>query len=254
MASNASIDFRSPNTWLVVTVLALLALFSIAGAVTPSHKTRLPVGEFVEAHAKKYSQHDEELLIRHFFQDKPSGVYVDVGCAWPQRNSTTFYLEQHLGWTGIGIDAVEHYAEAWKALRPRSKFLHYAVCDQSGGSITFHQSEWSGVSSLSEEHVVEYSKQPSKPVQVSAITLNDVLENEGIDSFDFLSMDIEGAEPLALAGFDIERYKPKLVCIEMHEGAENDEVVHAYFTEHGYTRIDEYLAYDFANWYYTPST
>ena len=25
------------------------------------------------------------------------GFFADVGCAWPVRNSTTYYLEKHLG-------------------------------------------------------------------------------------------------------------------------------------------------------------
>ena len=54
---------------------------------------------------KRYSQHNEELIIRDFFQDRREGFFLDVGCAWPIRNSTTYYLEKHLGWSGIGIDA-----------------------------------------------------------------------------------------------------------------------------------------------------
>jgi hypothetical protein len=29
-----------------------------------------------------------------------------VGAAHPVRNSTSYYLEKHLGWTGIAIDAL----------------------------------------------------------------------------------------------------------------------------------------------------
>lgn len=252
MSPTQLIKLRSPETLLVVAVLTLLVVFSISGATTPPAANAIPIDEFVQANKKQFSQHNEELMIRHFFRDKRDGVFLDVGCAWPRRNSTTFFLESFLGWTGIGIDAVEQYAEAWKVYRPRSTFLHYAVCDQSGGTITFHQAAWSGVSSLFEEHVKQYTNQPSKPVEVRAITLDDVLTDAGLETIDFLSMDIEGAEPLALAGFDIERFVPKLVCIEMHEGAKNEDFVHDYFAEHGYERIDEYLPHDFANWYFKP--
>jgi len=243
------LNLRSPDTLLVVAVLSLVVLFSIAGATAPS---AVPIDEFVLANEKQFSQHNEELMIRHFFGDRRDGVFLDVGCAWPRRNSTTFFLDSFLGWTGIGIDAVEHYREGWEQFRPESTFLHYAVCDESGGTITFHQAAWSGVSSLYEEHAESYSKQASTPVEVRKTTLNDVLTNAGLESIDFLSMDIEGAEPLALKGFDIERFAPKLVCIEMHDGAKNDTIVFDYFVEHGYERIDEYLDHDFANWYFKP--
>ena len=89
-----------------------------------------------------------------------------------------------------------------------------------------------------------------KPIQVATITLNDLLDRNGVETLDFLSMDIEGAEPAALAGFDIERFRPALVCIEAH-GAGGEEIA-AYFQAHGYERIDEYLQHDRVNWYYKP--
>jgi hypothetical protein len=67
---------------------------------------------------------------------------------------------------------------------------------------------------------------------------------------DFLSMDIEGAEPRALAGFGIQKYKPRLVCIESSPDVR--DAIMQYFTTHGYERIDEYLPYDSVNWYFRP--
>ena len=63
-------------------------------------------------------------------------------------------------------------------------------------------------------------------------------------------MDIEGAEMPALAGFDIDRFRPELVCIEIyHAGA--DKIV-KYFADHGYEQIQRYVKYDGANYYFTP--
>ena len=84
---------------------------------------------------------------------------------------------------------------------------------------------------------------------VPAITLDDLLEQNGVEKIDFLSMDIEGHEPAALAGFDIERFAPELVCIE---ASGDKEAILAYFAEHGYERIDRYLEFDVMNWYFKP--
>ena len=46
---------------------------------------------------KLYSQHNEELVIRHFFEDRKDGFFVDVGAFVPIQTSTTYYLEKHLG-------------------------------------------------------------------------------------------------------------------------------------------------------------
>ena len=67
------------------------------------------------AEEPRYSRFAEEVLIRHFFQDREGGFFLDVGCAWPIRSNNTYYLEHHLGWTGIGIDALPDYADGWAA-------------------------------------------------------------------------------------------------------------------------------------------
>src|SRR5687767_15320182 len=50
----------------------------------------------------------------------------------------------------------------------------------------------------------------------SDLTLTTILDEARITRIDYLSMDIEREEPKALAGFDITRFRPKLVCIEGH--------------------------------------
>ncbi len=92
-------------------------------------------------------------------------------------------------------------------------------------------------------------KLPAKARNVPTITLDELLEREQVARIDFLSMDIEGGEAKALAGFDIERYRPELVCIEV--APEHDVVVESYFSERGYARIEKYRKYDHVNRYYT---
>ena len=87
-----------------------------------------------------------------------------------------------------------------------------------------------------------------RKVEVTTITLNDLLDRSGIERIDFMSMDIELGEPAALAGFDIERFRPELVCIESSLAIQNQ--IETYFREHGYERIEEYIEYDPINWYF----
>ncbi len=68
---------------------------------------------------------------------------------------------------------------------------------------------------------------------------------EGIEKIDLLSMDIEGHEPEALAGFDIERFQPELVVIEGKKGE-----VSRYFRRHGYRQIQRYVPFDDINRYF----
>jgi hypothetical protein len=61
-----------------------------------------------------------------------------------------------------------------------------------------------------------------------------------VSKIDFLSMNIEGAEMKALAGFDIERFSPELALIEC---LGNEKRLMRYFTSRGYVIADEYEPY-----------
>ena len=85
-----------------------------------------------------------------------------------------------------------------------------------------------------------------------SITLDDLLGREGVSHVDFLSLDIEGAEPAALAGFTIGRYRPDLACVEIHS-AEHGHAIGEYFTLHGYREIVAYRSMDPINRYFAPA-
>jgi len=204
---------------------------------------------------KLYSQFREELIIRHFFQDRREGFFVDVGCGPPIENSTTYYLEKHLGWSGIAIDAYADYAPAWEKERPRSRFFSYLVTDHSDTLDPFYRSELEGLSSTRQDRMFQIPGGPTielkgEEVRMPTITLDKLLDDNGVTEIDFLSMDIEESEPQALAGFDIERFKPELVCIEAALST-RDRIL-AYMESHGYERLDRYREHEIANWYFAP--
>lgn len=210
--------------------------------------------EGILAEKRLYSNFDEELIIRDFFQDRRGGFYLDVGCAKAVQGSNTYYLEKHLGWTGIGVDALEEYAAGWKEMRPNSRFLRYLVSDQSGAKEKFFKSFGRGISSTDKEWAsgkgfgVDF---PTEELEIETITLDDLLNREGVTKIDLMSMDIEGHEPKALAGFDIERFGPELVVIEGQVQQQKRLEVSRYFKQHGYQRIEKYRRFDTVNDYYT---
>ncbi len=227
----------------------LVATLAAAACGEPETAGILETGE------KLYSQFDEELVIRDFFQDRRDGFFVDVGCGPPTRNSTTYYLEKHLGWSGIGVDALPEYAAAWKRERPRSRFFAFLVTDHAGTVDDFYRSEIEGLSSTREQRSIQLPDGRTltvedEKVQVPSITLDELLDRNGVETIDLLSMDIELSEPQALAGFDIGRFRPELVCIEAAPSTR--EAIRRYFDQHGYERILEYEAADPVNWYFEP--
>ena len=208
----------------------------------------LPGRTGILAEENLYSLVSEELIIRDYFQDRRGGFFLDVGCAWAVDYSNTYYLEKHLGWTGIGVDALIEYASDWEVIRPTSKFRNYLITDKSGGEGTFFKSDSLGLSStnekLAEGTLFGFEVAPEE-VSVPMITLTDLLDQEGVTKVDLVSMDIEGHEPKAFAGFDINRFAPELLVIE---GKNNQ--VESYLATHGYVLIERYLQYDTINRYY----
>jgi FkbM family methyltransferase len=228
-----------------LTALALTALALTAGCRSGAPKDILTSGQ------KLYSQFDEELIIRHFFDDRRGGTFVDIG-AWHWRDSsTTLYLEKHLGWTGIAVDAQENVRQGYVDNRPGTRFFNYAVGDASGRKVKFFVA--GPLSSTQAGYTKQFEETKNdvpQEIEVETITMNDLLARERVRRIDFLSMDIEESEPAALAGFDIAKYRPQLVCIEAHDAVQ--DALTTYFAGHGYERIEEYLDYDKVNWYFRP--
>jgi FkbM family methyltransferase len=198
-----------------------------------------------------YSQSNEEIVIRNFFKDRRDGFFLDVGCASPIVNSNTYYLEHHLNWSGIGVDALAEYAEAWKTKRPRSRFFGLLVSDHADTMDRFYRSELRGISSVNPDRTGPAGDViKADEIRVPTTTLDRLLEKNGVTHIDFLSMDIEGHELPALAGFDIAKYKPALACVEAKP--ENRDKLMKYFADHGYRRLKRYIPYDTVNYYFAP--
>jgi FkbM family methyltransferase len=194
-----------------------------------------------------YSQDDEETLIRAFFADRHGGFFLDVGSGDPVRHSTTYYLEKHLRWTGIAVDALVEYAEPYTRQRPGTRFFAYFAGKKSGAAHDFFAREERDFSSATgrDPRGGNYQKRA-----VPTIALDDLLDREHVTRVDFLSMDIEGAEPAALAGLDLRRYAPELACIEI-ASPEAGRAIAERFTLAGCREVTAYRAVDAINRYYT---
>ncbi len=197
-----------------------------------------------------YSRYVEEWVIRDYFQDRRGGVFLDVGAADYRKESNTYYLETELGWSGIAVDALPEFQADYLAHRPRTKFIAMFAADVDGSSVKlFEPLHDKRITSASEAFTVRKGERGvSRDVQTA--TLNRLLSEAGVSTIDLLSMDIELAEPKALAGFDIKKFQPKLVCIEVHP--EVRQQIFDYFARNGYVLVGKYLRIDPTNVYFQP--
>jgi FkbM family methyltransferase len=198
----------------------------------------------------RYSEHEEEWIIRDFFQDRRNGVFVDVGANDYKFLSNTYYLETALGWSGLAIEPQTSFEEGYRKNRPRSTFLPFFISDVSNEEATMYYVKSNPLVTSSDKSFAQRYGSTTE-LKTPTITMDDLLTREHLTSFDFLSMDIELSEPKALKGFDVERFRPALVCIEAHP--EVRQQILDYFAAHHYVVVGKYLRVDQANIYFTPA-
>jgi hypothetical protein len=84
------------------------------------------------AGAAEYSLGVEELLVRHFFGERRDGVFAEIGAGDWRAGSNTLFLERHLGWSGVAVDARDDLGAGWRENRPGTRFENYLVTDHAG--------------------------------------------------------------------------------------------------------------------------
>jgi FkbM family methyltransferase len=199
---------------------------------------------------RHYSRYVEEWAIRDFFADRREGVFLDVGAGHFREDSNTYYLEKELGWSGLAVDALPEYAHDYAEHRPRTRFVAMFASDEDGARVRLFEPKHEKRLTSIHRGFTARKGELGKPRLVATATLNRLLDEAGISRIDLLSMDIELAEPKALAGFDIGRFRPALVCIEVHP--EVRQAVFNYFAYHRYVMVGEYFRIDPTNVYFRP--
>jgi len=198
----------------------------------------------------RFSEHQEEWIIRDHFKDRREGYFVDVGANHYRTFSNTYYLEDRLGWSGLAIEPLASFADGYRKHRPRTRFLPFFASDVSNQTARLFLLEDNPLVASSSRAFTERWGKGARPLDVPTITLSDLLDQLDVKHVDLVSIDVELAEPRVLAGLDIERFRPALVCIEAH--LEVRQQILDYFARHGYVVLGKYLRADQDNLYFAP--
>jgi FkbM family methyltransferase len=232
----------------VVELCLVAALVGIGAATVARETAGQEAKALIRAYGQpQYSEGLEEVVIRDYFEEKRGGVFVDIGAADYRTGSNTYYLEKHLGWSGIAVDALPSYREGYTQHRPSTRFFVYFVSDHSRGRATVYVPK--DTRQTADWKRPEYG--PANEIDVPTITLTELLLEQRVTRVDLLSVDVELAEPRVLAGFDIDRFRPALVCIEAWPPVR--QRILDYFARHGYVVVGKYLRADPINLYFTPA-
>jgi FkbM family methyltransferase len=176
-----------------------------------------------------FAPEPENDLKEEFFGHATAGYFVDVGANDPERWSQSFHLER-LGWDGVLIEPQPDLAAK---LRERRRGKVYAVaCSSPANAGKTMRLHLAGIYSSLDPQLSIATVAPEGAVEVPVTTLDAVLVGaQAPQPLDFLSIDVEGHEIDVLDGFDLARWRPRLVLIE---DLVLDLALHRYLVARGY--------------------
>jgi len=192
-----------------------------------------------------YAEDQIDRVVREaFFPDfSYKGLIVEVGAAGPEYLSIGRHFRES-GWQVLAIEPNPEFCE----LHRKANFdvLQYACGDHDQDNVDFEvvyqPAEYKGGKVTYESFSslkVKDSYRALKPdiktrtIKVNLRRLDTILAEHAPDvqTIDILTIDVEGWELSVMAGFTLQRYKPKVVIMENLLG---DRKYKAYMRERGY--------------------
>ncbi len=161
-----------------------------------------------------FAQNFEDVLLNRCFCDLSTGFYVDVGAAAPAMHSVSlnFYLK---GWRGLNVEPIPERAQELRWARPRDIIVETAASDHVGRAVLNRTAGAGGLSSLTSEFLgARGATNDIWPIEVQTRTLSDIFVEHGVETLQFLKIDVEGAEDRVLSGLDLQRWRPIVLVIE----------------------------------------
>lgn len=188
---------------------------------------------------------------------KTNGFFIEAGAHKGLEQSPTFFLETILGWRGLLIEPNNINFQHLVNNRKNSILENCALVSPDYNKDTiemFQDSESSSEMHIAgfmntittipeylteQEYINQYNKNKNKnKSEVKATTLNILLEKHNIKNIDICIFDVEGCELDLLKGFDLNKYKPKILFIEAL-GNNYINIIKNYMSNYNYNCIDK---------------
>lgn len=165
-------------------------------------------------------QFGEDLFAWAMFDGQLDGFYIEVG-AFDGKSFSVSSIFDVIGWEGLLVEAIPERYEQCKVNRPNARVVHSALGkpgagnqatftvtdDQFGGMLSYMQSN------SDHARAITNAKLPTKSVTVPLTTMDALLEGH-TGPIDLAVIDVEGGEAELLSGFDLKKYKPRMMLVE----------------------------------------
>ena len=186
---------------------------------------------------KTYAMEGEDLEINEFLKNINNGFYVDAGGFHPlDRNNT--YLLYKKNWRGINIDLSEFSIDLFNFARPEDININVAVSNRDGEINFYYMKKLSQLSTIKKEVALKGMHGDIKEKKINSKKLTTIIDNTKFKNkkIDFLNIDLEGADFDALQSLDFKIYRPKLICVEIHDKDIENSKINLFLKKLNYTK------------------
>jgi FkbM family methyltransferase len=188
---------------------------------------------------KYFSQNDEEKYVLDFFGNHV-GSFLDIGANDGITLSNSYALVQK-GWRGVLVEASK---KAFDRLvenlgnNTNIVLMPYAIGAENGIVPFYESGELLGqgdvalVSSVKKEELERWKplNMPFTKMDIPMMRFDKLIESAGVSKFDFITMDIEGAELDVLPQMDFDKMETKMLIVEFNgkQQEKYDEIILPY--------------------------
>ena len=181
-----------------------------------------------------YSQCGQDKFVHEvLYPHKKDGIFVDIGANDGVTLSNTYFFEK-AGWTGLAVEPIPAAFE--KLCANRQCAVVQGCVGEMPGKVKFRAIE--GYSEMLSGIVDEYDAKHAERIQkeikekggsyedieINCHTLADLLQEHDINSVDYMSIDVEGAELSILKGIDFDKVEIQAISVE--NSYANDHIQH----------------------------
>jgi FkbM family methyltransferase len=156
-----------------------------------------------------------DLILQNIFMKQNDGLYIDVGCQHPIKNNNTYLLYKK-GWKGINVDLDKDNIKLFNSARPEDYNVNKALSSEIKNVELYFYHKKSPINTI-DKKTSEFQKAKVSSIRnITTDTLNNIISNTKYKDccIDLLSIDVEGHELQVLKGFNLTKYRPKVIVVE----------------------------------------
>lgn len=205
------------------------------------------IAYFLGKYKKSYSQCTEDVLIETAIGmlgvSKPS--YLDIGANHPTLLNNTF-LFYSKGGRGVCVEPNPEIFEIIQNRRKRDICLNVGIGAFDSDGVDFYMMSSSGFSTFVKSEAEKCARENNygaqnieKVIKIPLIAISTIMEKYFPSGVDIVSLDTEGYDFEILKSLDLEKYRPKIFCVETlryettHKLRKQNEIID-YMAAHDY--------------------